>query len=284
MAAHLTQQERIDFNFEAETRTETWQGSFDELNRMIDGISVGGPATGDGVYTGAVLSRREGGRGTLELAVRILNGYSWWGFSFSEISKPVKTWLATKITNKDALNAELAKISLWEDQLNRGEDGQANYYGFRYDSTHALTGHTLTLAQKIVQGIDSYSVYTPVATCRRTQNEPFTDGLNSIGKYVTRLVSAAGAMTEKTIPPLAAVSVTAEAPAAKPPFPELTYATAFAWAYVLRSDDMRRVFRIKAKGSSEYCFVKTHGAGVEVVIEQNVDIYRSVCIFSNGER
>ena len=89
------------------------------------------------------------------------------------------------------------------------------------------------------------------------------------GVDVTRLVSAAGAMTEKTIPPLAAVSVTAEAPAAKPPFPELTYATAFAWAYVLRSDDMRRVFRIKAKGSSEYCFVKTHGAGVEVVIEQN---------------
>lgn len=189
MAAHLTQQERIDFNFEAETRTETWQGSFDELNRMIDGISVGGPATGDGVYTGAVLSRREGGRGTLELAVRILNGYSWWGFSFSEISKPVKTWLATKISNRDVLNAELAKISLWEDQLNRGEDGQANYYKFRYDSTHSLTGHALTLAQKILQGIDSYSVYTPVATCRRTQNEPFTDGLNSIGKYVTRLVS-----------------------------------------------------------------------------------------------
>ena len=189
MAAHKTQQERIDFNFEAETRTETWQGSFDELNRMIDEMSMGGPASGDGVYTGAALARREGGRGTLEIAVRVLNGYSWWGFSFSEISKPVKTWLATKITNKDALKAELGKLSAWEDQLNRGDAGIDNYQNFRYDSTHQLSGNTLKLAEKIVQGIESYSVYTPVATCRRTQNTPFTDGLNSIGKYVTRLVS-----------------------------------------------------------------------------------------------
>ena len=85
---------------------------------------------------------------------------------------------------------------------------------------------------------------------------------------VPRLVSAAGAMTEKSIPPLAAVEVSAEAPSAAPPFPELTYATAFAWAYVLRSDDMRRVFRIKAKGSAEYCFAQTHGSGVKVVVEQ----------------
>lgn len=189
MAAHLTQQERIDFNFEAETRTETWQGSFDELNRMIDGMSMGGPATDDGVYTGAALTRREGGRGTLELAVRILNGYSWWGFSFSEISKPVKTWLATKIQDRAVLARELNKIDLWESQKDMGQAGIENYLNYRYDSTHPLTGHALTLAQKIVQGIDSYSVYTPVATCRRTQNEPFTDGLNSIGRYVTRLVS-----------------------------------------------------------------------------------------------
>ena len=189
MAAHLTQQERIDFNFEAETRTETWQGSFDELNRMIDEMSMGGPASGDGVYTGAALARREGGRGTLEIAVRVLNGYSWWGFSFSEISKPVRTWLATKITNKTTLASELNKINLWEAQKDMGDAGIENYLNYRYDSTHALSGDTLKLAQKIVQGIESYSVYTPVATCRRTQNTPFADGLNSIGKYVTSLVS-----------------------------------------------------------------------------------------------
>lgn len=191
MAGHQTQQQRIDFNFESETRTETWQGSFDELNAMIDNIAMTGPASGDGVYTGATLSRREGDRGTLELAVKLLNGYSWWGFSFSEISKPIKTWLATKITNRDVLMAELGKITLWEEQLNMGPTGQENYRKFRYGNTDSqkLEGHTLSLAQKIINGIDSYSVYTPVATCRRTQNRPFTDGLNSIGKYVTRLAS-----------------------------------------------------------------------------------------------
>lgn len=189
MAAHKTQVERKEFNFESETRLESWQGSFEELDRMIDEIAMGGPSTGDGVYTGATLTRREGGRGTLEMAVRILNGYSWWGFSFSEISKPVKTWLATKITNRDTLDAELVKLDLWEKQKDLGDSGMRNYKEFKYDSTNTLQEPTLTLAKKIIQGVESYSVYTPVATCHRTQNEPFTDGLNSIGKYVTRLES-----------------------------------------------------------------------------------------------
>lgn len=191
MAAHQTLQQRKDFNFENETRVETWQGSFDELDRMIDGIAMTGPSSGDGVYTGATLSRREGGRGVLELVVRVLNGYSWWGFSFSEISKPIKTWLATKITDTDTLATELNKIDLWENQKNLGSAGLTNYLNFRYDNANRLTGDTLKLAQKMLQGVESYSVYTPVATCRRTQNRPFTDGLNSIGKYVpqARLVS-----------------------------------------------------------------------------------------------
>jgi hypothetical protein len=187
--AHLTQQERVDFNFETETRTETYQGSFDELNSLIDGIAMGGPAEGSGVYTGAVLSRREANRGTLEVTMKILNGYSWWGFSFQEISKPVKTWLATKITNTDTLAAELAKIDLWENQKNMGGAGLSNYLNLRYDGTHQLTGFTRSLAEKMLQGVESYSIYTPVATCRRTQNTPFTDGLDSIGKYSTSLTS-----------------------------------------------------------------------------------------------
>ena len=189
MAAHRTQQERTEFNFETETRTETWQGSFEELDAMVTDIAMTGPARDSGVYTGASLTRREGGRGTLEIAVKILNGYSWWGFSFSEISKPVKTWLATKIADKTILARELNKLDLWEAQKDMGQAGIDNYLHFRYDATHKLEGDTEKLAQKIAQGVESYSIYTPVATCRRTQNEPFTDGLNSIGKYVTRLVS-----------------------------------------------------------------------------------------------
>lgn len=191
MAAHQTLQQRIDFNFETETRSIAYQGSFDELNAMIDNLAMSGPAQDGGVYTGATLTRREGGRGILEVTARVLNGYSWWGFSFSEISKPVKTWLATKISDPATLSAELAKIDLWEAQKDMGKLGLENYKAFKYGSgaNDVLAGNTKKLAEKILQGIDSYSVYTPVATCRRTQNRPFTDGLNSIGKYVTRLTS-----------------------------------------------------------------------------------------------
>jgi hypothetical protein len=185
-----TQQQRIDFNFETETRTETWQGSFDELNSMIDRISMTGPAAGDGVYTGAALTRREGGRGTLELAVKVLNGYSWWGFSFAEVSKPIKTWLALKLGNDTAqVQRELSKIDLWEQQKSEGPSGMQNYLNFKYDGTNELTGYTLELAKKMQRGIESYSIYMPVATCRRMQNRPFTDGLGDIGKYRVGLVS-----------------------------------------------------------------------------------------------
>ena len=87
------------------------------------------------------------------------------------------------------------------------------------------------------------------------------------GVDVRRLVASAAAMTAKTIPPLAAVSVAAEKPANAPPRPELTYATAFAWAFVLRSDDERRVFRVTAKGAGEFKFVQTHGPKAVVEVE-----------------
>ena len=117
-----------------------------------------------------------------------------------------------------------------------------------------------TLIRKSLRGVTNEVAYLSAVA------HPTAFPVNGVD--VPRLVSAAGAMTEKAIPPLAAVEVSAEAPSAKPPFPELTYATAFAWAYVLRSDDMRRVFLIKAKGAAEYRFAQTHGSGVKVAVEQ----------------
>ena len=83
-----------------------------------------------------------------------------------------------------------------------------------------------------------------------------------------RLKAAAAALTESSIPPLALVAVSAEPAKPAGTFPELTYATAFAWAFVLRSEDLVRTFRIQAKGAAEFAFVQTHGAGVDVRIEK----------------
>lgn len=84
------------------------------------------------------------------------------------------------------------------------------------------------------------------------------------GVDVRRLVAAAGSMTEKEIPPLAVVSVSAEKPSVEAGFPECTYSTAFAWAYVLRAEDELRVFHVSARGAAEFHFSQTHGAPAKI--------------------
>ena len=88
------------------------------------------------------------------------------------------------------------------------------------------------------------------------------------GLDVARLKAAAKAMSVETIPPLAAVSVAVSPVKRSPVAPELTYASAFAWAFVLRADDEEREFVLSAKGAEEYAFVQTHGEGVGVKIER----------------
>ena len=185
-ANHTTQQQRLEFNFEQETLSETWQGSWDNLWNKLDGIAGGDASAGNGrVYTGGVLTRREGGRAVLELAMKACYGKAWWGFSFVEVSKPIKTWLATKISDTSSLQTELNKIDLWEQQKSNGGQGVENYLAFRYDNTNALTGYTLDLAKKMQRGVESYSIYMPVITCRRTSTAIFTDGITAIGKYMS---------------------------------------------------------------------------------------------------
>ena len=92
--------------------------------------------------------------------------------------------------------------------------------------------------------------------------------LPSKGLDLARLKAAAKAMTIESIPPLAAVSVAMPPLRQKLAVPELTYASAFAWAFVLRSDEDVREFQLIAKGAEEFAFVQTHGTGVDVRIER----------------
>ena len=80
------------------------------------------------------------------------------------------------------------------------------------------------------------------------------------GLDLPRLRAAAKAMTVETIPPLAAVSVAAAPVRQKLAVPELTYASAFAWAFVLRADEPVRQFTIAARGAETFSATVTHGA------------------------
>ena len=69
------------------------------------------------------------------------------------------------------------------------------------------------------------------------------------------------------MPPLAVLwveSVSATSPTA---WPELVYSTQFAWSYVLRAPEEKRVFVLKASGGAkEYKFVRTHGTEREATL------------------
>ena len=117
-----------------------------------------------------------------------------------------------------------------------------------------------TLIRKSLKGVESENDYLS-AKAHPTAFPPK-------GVDVARLKAAAAAMTADEVPPLAAVSVRPAAVAERPVQSELTYASAFAWAFVLRARESRREFTIGAKGAAEYAFVQTHGAGIEVSVQK----------------
>ena len=79
------------------------------------------------------------------------------------------------------------------------------------------------------------------------------------GPDLPRLRAAAKAMTAEAIPPLAAVAVEPAPVRQRIAIPELTYASAFAWAFVLRADEQIRQFTITARGAETFAAAVTHG-------------------------
>ena len=88
------------------------------------------------------------------------------------------------------------------------------------------------------------------------------------GVDLSRLKAAAAEMTAEAIPPLVPILVKADRIGQVGNLPELTYGSAFAWAFVLRTDEPTREFMLSAKGAAEFAFVQTHGAGADVRIEK----------------
>ena len=117
-----------------------------------------------------------------------------------------------------------------------------------------------TLIRKTLRGVADEAAYLGAAA----HPTAFPPG----GADTNRIITAAREMTVGAIPPLAAVEVCPDGVRAKTPTPELTYASPFAWAFVLRADEERRTFRIRARGAREFTFAQTHGTGVDVKISR----------------
>jgi len=86
------------------------------------------------------------------------------------------------------------------------------------------------------------------------------------GLDTNRLTRAAAALKPTEIPPLAVIAVKPAPTTAKPEWPELTYRTAFAWAYILRAEDPIRTFTVTATGADEFTFAVVHGPADRVQV------------------
>ena len=107
-----------------------------------------------------------------------------------------------------------------------------------------------TLIRKSLKGVENEGDYL-TAKAHPTALPP--NGLD-----LERLKSSAAAMKPSAVPPLAIVSVNPRPIKEEPVWPELTYATAFAWAYVLRAEEQTRSFAVNAKGAGDYMFSIVH--------------------------
>jgi hypothetical protein len=117
-----------------------------------------------------------------------------------------------------------------------------------------------TLIRKSLNGVESEEDYlSPKA-------HPTAMPPNAVD--IPRLAAAAKRLEPKEIPPLAMIRVTTMPMKTSDSRAELTYASAFAWAFVLRAEAEERVFHVNARGAKEFAFVKTHGDVVDVRIEK----------------
>ena len=154
-------------------------------------LSGGGSATSGEAYAEARLEnvsapRRQGKLWTMQVTYSQVRYITIWSLDFADIDKPVKTWLQG---TPDA--PDLAQLSQWE--LAKEKEDWANYDAYKTVDGVALDGNTLKLAKMIrEEGIESYTLHTPVATCQVTY-PTFPDGAGGIlDKQFSELPKAPG--------------------------------------------------------------------------------------------
>lgn len=107
-----------------------------------------------------------------------------------------------------------------------------------------------TLIRKSLKGVESESDYLT--------SKAHPTALPPGGLDLERLKASAAALKPSAVPPLAVIAVSPRPIAEETVWPELTYATGFAWAYVLRAEENERSFSVKAKGAGDYMFSIVH--------------------------
>ena len=183
---------------EREVWSEVLEGTYEECLEAAAQYKVGTPypmPTGSGgddiwngqhyqptiINTGLNLSRKAGGLAELSHSYMSVLKREMWSLDMAEISKDIRTWLVLQM-GEVAAAPELAKIAQWQAAKDAGDYGAWAAFQYYDDQgvVHDLEGDTLTLAQKMIKGVDSYTIYAPVLT-RTTLWATLPDGVGNVG-------------------------------------------------------------------------------------------------------
>ena len=142
-----------------------------------------------------------------------------------------------------------------------------------------LTPTLMTLMRKSLKSVTNDVDYLTAAA----HPSAFPAGSLDVG----RLKKSAAALKPGEIPPLAPVSILGQPTVDRPAWPEITYASPYASAFVLRADDRVRRFRLVAKGAEEFEFSVLRGAPAVKLVKAplkgvaDIEIDRSLMSVTN---
>lgn len=205
---HLTASLSLSRTFDRQVTTETYQGDQDDIKSYVEGLSVGDYTSKWGrdaaIITGISMRRLNGKVCEATIQSTKIIKVAIWGFDFHQLSKPTITFRYNGETDA-TVNVRAKCIRGWE--ALRDANRLPEYMDFKYIkyneaneeigvgnlSDQAAGGaNTLSIAQKLMRGQESYNVYYPVITLTRTSDDPFTDDLGAIGHQSRPSTKASG--------------------------------------------------------------------------------------------
>lgn len=179
MALHRTVPLTCVQTAEREVWTEVWEGTLEEVVEGAADFKVGSGYTlsedspaiwpeyqNTILNTALSIQRKPGGLAEMSHSYSNILKREMWSLDMAEISKDIRTWLVLVMGSDAAAAPELAKIALWQNMKDTGnyEAWAAFQYYDAQGNVQALTGDTKTLAEKMMKGVDSYTIYAPVLT------------------------------------------------------------------------------------------------------------------------
>ena len=128
---------------------------------------------------GVVATRQQGGLGTLQVTFSARDEIETWNLDFLEIQKPIINWHFGLENGPD-----LQQLRKWQrlETVDGAWDAYSNFLTEVGDESSKLTGDTLKLADKIIKGVEYFSVYTPVLTRTSVVTDLESLTLGGVGK------------------------------------------------------------------------------------------------------